>query len=444
MSRAIALGRLAAPALLLGVLAGPSAAHMTYNLSGYGAGVSGSINGADGQPAGAAQTTWTDGGVADYAGTLPVMWYAGLHDATTARAVETGAAPNPVAGSLLAAVTSHNQVADPDLPTDAVLAVGGKSWSDPGNGNQGWGHGLDYGLLHFTPLDTILAGGPVTFTVTLADDPADPASVRLAFALYGGWDAGQTSDRHQTFVTSPSPQSNPLGSTGLALLDSAVAAAPGETLSRTYQLDATHGGRYTILVAALGGVSGQYRLAVTPQATAPPPPDTDGDGVPDPADNCPAVPNADQLDGDGDSLGDACDAAPGDPDALARCEADLAGARTALVTASADLATASNRLASMQSEVDAARAETAAATADADGDGRRDADDACPATPAGAAIDAAGCSWAQFCAGFDTRTRSGRAACKQADWKNDEPVMRRKDADCTSGKKAGSGCAPAL
>jgi hypothetical protein len=35
--------------------------------------------------------------------------------------------------------------------------------------------------------------------------------------------------------------------------------------------------------------------------------DTDDDGVPDPHDNCPAVPNLDQRDSDGDAMGDACD-----------------------------------------------------------------------------------------------------------------------------------------
>jgi hypothetical protein len=50
--------------------------------------------------------------------------------------------------------------------------------------------------------------------------------------------------------------------------------------------------------------------------------DSDGDGIPDSADNCPTVANADQRDTDGDGLGDACD--PDDdndgvPDAVDNC-----------------------------------------------------------------------------------------------------------------------------
>lgn len=47
--------------------------------------------------------------------------------------------------------------------------------------------------------------------------------------------------------------------------------------------------------------------------TAPPPPDADGDGVPDASDNCPLVANPDQADRDGDGIGDACDPLDGRP-----------------------------------------------------------------------------------------------------------------------------------
>jgi penicillin-binding protein 1A len=52
--------------------------------------------------------------------------------------------------------------------------------------------------------------------------------------------------------------------------------------------------------------------APPPTTTAPPPgpPDTDGDGAPDPADNCPSVANPGQEDSDGDGIGDACDPSP--------------------------------------------------------------------------------------------------------------------------------------
>ena len=57
-----------------------------------------------------------------------------------------------------------------------------------------------------------------------------------------------------------------------------------------------------------------------------PPADTDADGVTDGLDNCPAVANPGQADGDGDGTGDACDARPGhddrDPDADGHANAD--------------------------------------------------------------------------------------------------------------------------
>jgi hypothetical protein len=60
----------------------------------------------------------------------------------------------------------------------------------------------------------------------------------------------------------------------------------------------------TTLLAATHG-----RGMWTVETAAAPPPDTDGDGVPDDVDNCPTVANADQADSDGDGFGDACDCA---------------------------------------------------------------------------------------------------------------------------------------
>jgi hypothetical protein len=47
-----------------------------------------------------------------------------------------------------------------------------------------------------------------------------------------------------------------------------------------------------------------------------PPPDFDGDGIPDAADNCPFTANPGQEDADGDGVGDACDNCPGGDDNL--------------------------------------------------------------------------------------------------------------------------------
>ncbi|WP_437292909.1 thrombospondin type 3 repeat-containing protein [Sorangium sp. So ce426] len=52
--------------------------------------------------------------------------------------------------------------------------------------------------------------------------------------------------------------------------------------------------------------------------------DTDGDGVPDPTDNCPTLPNPAQADANGDGRGDACDcASPPRPDGAACDDGDL-------------------------------------------------------------------------------------------------------------------------
>ena len=84
--------------------------------------------------------------------------------------------------------------------------------------------------------------------------------------------------------------------------------------------------------------------------------------------------------------------------------------------------------------------------ADADGDGEADATDRCAGTPAGEAVDDAGCSAGQFCAQFDVQTTDGRKSCRRADWRNDEPSESQQDGDCRVAKDVGTKrerCVPA-
>lgn len=75
-------------------------------------------------------------------------------------------------------------------------------------------------------------------------------------------------------------------------------------------------GNYTAEVVAYDGATPRPFTAtgtlaftvVPPPPGEPPPADADGDGILDANDNCPAVSNANQLNTDGDSAGDVCDA----------------------------------------------------------------------------------------------------------------------------------------
>jgi hypothetical protein len=343
-------------------IAPAASGHVTYNLSGYGSGIDGSIDGFDGrldQP----PVKWTSGEAEGYVGTLPVSWYCGLHSPTQTRVIQTGLATSPPSNSLRNRV---NASSFPGLPTDAVLAVGGLSWHDPSTG-QGWGHGLDYGLIHVSELtqESVLAQGPVKLNITLADDPTDDRLVRLAYALYAGWDTSATSARHGTFTTSPSPVDNPLGSSGLRLIGYAEASAPGGTIANSYDVDLADEGHYTIFIGAFpeqgeGPVAGQYTLTagVSPVGAA--------------------------------------------NEQLAECQEDLSETQQTLE----------------------------AMTADADADTVPDQRDTCASTPAGQFVDQAGCSQAQFCAALPVTNKAERKACKRADWQNDEPSQKPKQADC--------------
>ena len=68
---------------------------------------------------------------------------------------------------------------------------------------------------------------------------------------------------------------------------------------------------------------------------------------------------------------------------------------------------------------------------DEDADGEHDWTDECPATPAGAWVDQAGCSIEQFCLSKSDSGLPGSRArlCYKSDWQNDEPKGNPKD--CT-------------
>lgn len=107
------------------------------------------------------------------------------------------------------------------------------------------------------------------------------------------------------------------------------------------------------------------------------PADADADGVPDLEDNCPAVPNDDQADLDGDGVGDACDD-DSDNDGVSDIEDNCP-----------------TEVNPDQSDTDGDGLGDACDT-DADNDGVSNDDDQCPGTSPGESVDTNGCSAAQL------------------------------------------------
>ncbi|MGI9427739.1 MAG: thrombospondin type 3 repeat-containing protein, partial [Bythopirellula sp.] len=118
--------------------------------------------------------------------------------------------------------------------------------------------------------------------------------------------------------------------------------------------------------------------------------DSDGDGVGDSLDNCPAIPNPNQLDGDQDDIGDACDVCP---DTAPGADVDAEGCAAAQLDADGD---------GVPNDVDICPDTPPGADVDSEGcsEGQRDDDgdgvpnsvDACPETESGAVVDENGCS----------------------------------------------------
>ena len=162
------------------------------------------------------------------------------------------------------------------------------------------------------------------------------------------------------------------------------------------------------------GLFGMVRFNAT---SIPPEFDQDEDGVVDPVDNCPLVPNLSQANQDNDVFGDVCDPFVSDADNLTLC---LSERETSL-----------GELGELEEENSLLRN----LLSDEDSDGELDRSDACPGTGSGVAVDDSGCSLEQFCAAIDVSGRHGKSLCIRGDWINDEPIGSA--SDCVVAKVKG-------
>ncbi len=92
---------------------------------------------------------------------------------------------------------------------------------------------------------------------------------------------------------------------------SGTPVAPGAGCTLTLRFAPTQAGTRSATLTVQANTSPVAgTLALTGVGTTPPPPDRDGDGIPDSSDDCPGVANPDQLDTDHDGIGNACEVLP--------------------------------------------------------------------------------------------------------------------------------------
>jgi hypothetical protein len=176
-----------------------------------------------------------------------------------------------------------------------------------------------YGGVHVAFLRDLLAARGLLDAERLDDSPATARPIPLPGSASGTLAAGD--DDHDVYavdLTAGRPVllrlAGPAGEYDLRLLrpgaasvsDPAALVAASETTgsNETLSFAPQQSGVHFIDVVAIAG-AGPYELTTRL--------DSDGDLAGDGEDNCPAIANSDQADGDRDAVGDACDRFPDDP-----------------------------------------------------------------------------------------------------------------------------------
>jgi thrombospondin type 3 repeat protein len=156
------------------------------------------------------------------------------------------------------------------------------------------------------------------FFPALSADPSVPG--RVESSLYSTKLDATGKTTHQFYVVSTN------GGTSFSAMQQITSAASDYSGANSDNFDygdyeggaSTCGVYYPVWTDNRTGNSELFMLTFAASAPTPssctigggPPPDSDGDGVPDSSDNCPSVANPGQQDSDGDGIGDACDPTP--------------------------------------------------------------------------------------------------------------------------------------
>lgn len=132
----------------------------------------------------------------------------------------------------------------------------------------------------------------------------------------------------------------------------------------------------------------------------------------------------------------ACDLASCEGD-LDECTEDLGECEAARLTCEGDLSTCETARAAAEARVRELEELVGTILADPDDDGVPAIADRCADSTPGDAVDADGCTAAQFCGAIDLSLPQGNNVCRHADWQNDEPVGNPDDC-----RPSGGACVP--